>query len=238
MKQTILLAALGVVAFGASAQEVGHVISSTPVVQQVAVPHQVCNNVPVQRTTGGGGLLGALAGAGIGSQIGHGNGTAAAMGVGAIAGALLGNNIEAQNRAAMMPQCVTENTYENRTVAWNVTYEYAGRQYTMQMPYDPGPTVRLSVSPMASADGNVPLAQGSEQGPVVVAPAVQVAPPVQTIAQAPVYVTPPPAVVYSAPYPYAYPYPAPYPVYRAYPPVSLSLGFGFGWGGHRHHHWR
>jgi uncharacterized protein YcfJ len=243
MKQTILFAALGIVAFGASAQEVGHVLSSTPVVQQVAVPRQVCNNVPVQQqTSGGGGLLGALAGAGIGSQIGHGNGTAAAMGVGAIAGALLGNNIEAQNRAAMMPQCVTENTYENRTVAWNVTYEYAGRQYNVQMPYDPGRTVRLSVSPMASADGNAPLAQGPDQGPVVVAPAVQAVPQVQvqTIAQAPVVVSAPAPVVYGAPYPYVAPYPYAYPygypVYRAYPPVSLSFGFGFG-GGHRHR-WR
>jgi uncharacterized protein YcfJ len=232
MKQTILLTALGLAAFGASAQEVGNVISSQPVVQQVAVPRQVCTNQPVyapQQTSGGGGLLGALAGAGIGTQIGHGNGTAAAVGIGAIAGALIGNNIEADNQrmaqAQMVPQCTTQNTYENRTVAWNVTYEYAGRQYTAQMPYDPGPTVRLQVSPMgASFDGNATMAQGQ----VVTAPAVQAG-------VAPVIIAPPPPaqVVYSG---YPYPYPA-YPVYRPYyPPISLSFGYVWGGGGHRR--WR
>lgn len=228
MKQTILFVALGAVAFGAAAQEVGHVISSTPVVQQVAVPRQVCNNVPVQpQTSGGGGLLGALAGGALGTQIGGGLGRAAAVGIGAVAGAIVGNNIEAQNQQAqVMPQCVTENTYENRTVAYNVTYEYAGRQYTTQLPYDPGQTVRLSVSAQGSNDYY-------QQAPVQAQGNVVVAPPVQTVAAvgAP--------VVYPVAAPvYAYPYPAyGYPAYRPYyPPVSLSLGFGYVWGGHRH--WR
>jgi uncharacterized protein YcfJ len=221
MKQTILLTALGLAAFGASAQEVGNVISSQPVVQQVAVPRQVCTNQPVyapQQTSGGGGVLGAILGGAVGSTIGHGTGNAVAIGLGAVTGAMVGNNVEANNnamaaQAQMMPQCITQNTYENRTVAWNVTYEYAGRQYTVQMPYDPGPTLRLQVSPMgASADGNATMAQGQ----VVTAPAVQAG-------VAPVIIAPPPPaqVVYSG---YPYPYPA-YPVYRPYyPPISLSFG--------------
>ena len=269
MKQTILFAALGVVAFGAAAQEVGNVISSQPIVQQVAVPRQVCNNQPMMAApapnSGLGTVLGALIGGGIGSQIGGGSGRAAAVGVGAVAGALLGTGIESSNNAMaaqaqsqMVPQCSTQTSYENRTVAWNVTYEYAGRQYNVQMPYDPGPTVRLQISPMGSGGSNEGYAQapqGQGQGAVVTAPPMQSAPqqsapaqyapqqyapqqyaPVQTVA-APMVVPPaPPAqVVYSGyPYPYAQPYPV-YPAYRPYyyPPVSLNFGYVYR-GGHRH----
>jgi uncharacterized protein YcfJ len=221
MKQTLLFTALGLLAFGAAAQEVGQVISSTPVIQQVAVPRQVCSQGAVMpaQTSGGGGLLGALAGGAIGSAVGAGAGHAAAIVGGTVLGAIVGNNVEANNQRYVQapPNCVTENTYENRTVAYNVTYEYAGRQYTTQMPYDPGRTLQLQVSPMGG--GNV------AQGGIVTAP------PVQGVATV---VAPAPVVVQAYP---AYPaYPAYYPYYRPYPPVGVSLGFVFG-GGHRHH-WR
>jgi hypothetical protein len=45
-------------------------------------------------------------------------------------------------------------------MAYNVVYEFAGKQYTVQMPQDPGPTVRLQITPMSPAAntsyGNVP----------------------------------------------------------------------------------
>ncbi len=239
MKQTLLFAALGLTALGAAAQEVGTVISSTPVVQQIAVARQICNNQPVMvqpQTSGGGGLLGALAGAAIGSQIGGGNGRAAALGIGAIGGALLGNSIEANGnaQAQMVPQCATQTVYENRTVAWNVTYEYAGRQQTVQMPYDPGPTIRLQVTPVGMTDPYAaPMAQGYAPGyPNYASPQTAVGTVVyHSYAAYPAY----PAYG-------AYPYPAypayPYPVYRAYPPVGVSLGFVFGGHRHRHHRWR
>ena len=44
--------------------------------------------------------------------------------------------------------CRTETTYETRTQGYNVTYEYAGKQYTVQMPQDPGAWVPLRVSPV------------------------------------------------------------------------------------------
>lgn len=240
MKQTILFTVLGVVALGASAQEVGRVVSSVPVVQQVAVPRQVCGQTMVQgqpQTTGGGALLGGLTGAGIGSAIGGGAGTAAAMVVGTVAGALIGNNIEANNQRYMqsVPTCTTETTYENRTVGYNVTYEYAGRQFTTQMAYDPGATVALQVSPAGG------MAQSA--GPVVAPPMQAAAAPMQVapVQQGQVIVQQPAQVVYQQPYPVAvypaYPYPAypAYPVYRPYFPVGISLGFAFGGG---HHHWR
>lgn len=244
MKHTVLFSALALTAVGAMAQEaVGNVVSSQPVIQQVAVPRTTCApGVPQAQpmTSGGGGVLGAITGAGIGSTIGAGSGNAAAIAGGLILGAIAGNAIEANNiraQQAMTPNCVTENTIENRTVGYNVTYEYGGRQYTTQMPYDPGSTVRLNVAGMAApaaATGAVtaPPVQAAA-APVPVAPApVVVNPAPVAVAAAPVYVQPYP--VYPAPV-YAYPY----PYYRPWP-VGISLGFVVGghghWGGG--HHWR
>ena len=236
MKHTVLFAVLGLVAFGAAAQEVGQVISSQPVVQQVAVPRQNCYPATVQaqpQTSGLGGLVGAVTGAAIGSQIGAGNGAIAGGLIGLVGGAIAGNSADASGMRAQQvatPNCVTENTIENRTVGYDVTYQYAGQQYTTRMPYDPGPTVRLQVTPMAQGSVYAPGMSGAVSAPPVQGVATVPAP---VVATAPVYVAAPVVV---QPYPA---YPAyPYPVYRPYyyPPVSLSLGFVFRGGGHRH--WR
>ena len=254
MKQTVLFAALGLAAFGAAAQEFGNVISSTPVIQQVAVPRTVCQPVgPSQvTTTGGGAVVGGLTGAGIGSMIGHGSGNTAAIAVGTIMGAIVGNNVEAQNQryAQTYPQCFTQNVTENRTVGYDVVYEYRGQQYNARMPYDPGRAVQLQASAVAQA---APAAPAGNPGGLVVAPPVQQAqidpsqpqpqsapiPATVATGQPQVVVQQPapvvygqPYPVYGAPYPYAYPYPYYRPYYPAFP-VGLSLGFVFG--GHSHH---
>ena len=242
MKQTVLFAALGLAAFGPAAHEFGNVHSSTPVIQQFAVPRTVCQPVgPSQvTTTGGGAVLGGLTGAGIGSTIGHGSGNAAAIAGGAILGAIVGNNVEAQNQryAQTYPQCFTENVTENRTVGYDVVYEVRGQQYSARMPYDPGRTVQLQGQVLAQGGVATPVGNA---GGVVVAPPVQQAAQVATVptpvatVQTPVIVQSPAPVVYAAPYP-AYPaYAYPYPYYRPYVPFGVSLGFVFG-GGHRHHH--
>jgi uncharacterized protein YcfJ len=186
MKQSFIFAAMGLAACGVAAQEVGTVVSSTPVVQQVAVPHQVCGQgyAPVQGpTSGGGALLGAIAGAAIGSTIGGGVGQAAAIGIGAVAGGAVGNNIEANNNAryAAVPTCTTQMSYENRTVGYNVTYEYNGRQYQAQLPSDPGPTIRLRVTPVGEVR---PVMRMYRNGPVAGAGPVT-APPMQYSQQQP-----------------------------------------------------
>lgn len=201
----------------AQPQDVGRVLSSTPVLQQVAVPRQVCTNqqIAVQpQKSGAGAAMGAIAGGAMGNAIGHGSGQAAATVIGLIGGAIVGNRIEGAPAPQMqtVQNCSTQTLYENRTVAYNVVYEFAGRQYSVQMPNDPGPTIQLSVAPVGA-------------GPQ------QEAPPVYAAAPQPIYAQPPaPVVVVSQP---AYPiyYTRPY-----YPPVSLH--FGYGWGGGWHHHWR
>ena len=253
MKQTVLLAAMGLAAFGASAQEYGNVVSSVPVIQQVSVPRTVCQPVaqgPVS-TTGGGAVVGGLTGAGVGSMIGQGSGNAAAIAAGTIIGAIVGNNVEAQNQryAQTVPQCYTQNTLENRTVAYDVTYEYRGQQFSARMPYDPGRTVQLQAPAMAQA------APGGSNGGVVVAPPVQQAQvqqpqtfqqQPQVVQQQPQYLEgqpqvivqqqPTPVVVQQVPVYPAYPYYAPYPYYRPYPYVPFGLSLGFVYGGGHHHH--
>jgi uncharacterized protein YcfJ len=136
--------------------EQGRVISSTPVIQQIAVPRQVCVDqtvtVPGQKS-GAGALIGGIAGGAMGNAIGDGSGRALATVIGLMGGAIVGNRIEgtSQPQTKTVQQCGTQNFYENRTVAYNVVYEYAGRQYSTQMPNDPGRFVRLSVTPVDSA---------------------------------------------------------------------------------------
>ena len=136
--------------------EQGRVISSTPVVQQVAVPRQVCQDqtvtVPGQKS-GAGALIGGIAGGAMGNAVGDGSGRALATVIGLMGGAIVGHRIEGGSppQTQTVQQCGTQTFYENRTVAYNVVYEYAGRQYSTQMPSDPGRFVRLSVTPLDSA---------------------------------------------------------------------------------------
>ena len=245
MKKSVLLSALGVLAaFGdsAGAQEVGRVISSTPVVQQVAVPRQVCSNQPMavqQPNSGAGAVIGGIAGGAVGNTIGHGSGRAAATAIGLIGGALLGNSIEGSgNRVQNVQQCSTQTYYENRTAGYNVLYEYAGREYNVQMPYDPGPTIRLQVTPVGSSSpesGDPGYGRGEPPQATVVAPPLQYGMPPEGYAPAQ------PAVVAGAVAPVGYPVYAPGPAYPYYPgyypgyyaPIGLSLGIGFS-GGHHH----
>jgi len=79
------------------AQEVGKVISSTPVIQQVAVPRQVCTTeqIVVQgQKSGAGAAMGAIAGGAVGNSMGQGSGRAAATMLGLFGGAILGEKIE------------------------------------------------------------------------------------------------------------------------------------------------
>jgi hypothetical protein len=141
--------------------------------------------------------------------------------LGAVGGSVVGDRIEGSGEPELrtVRQCGTQTTYENRPVAYNVVYEFAGKQYSAQMPHDPGPTLALQIGPVG---------------------AVSSEPPRQTYpADIPVYEEPLPVVVTQPTYP-AYPV---YPVYYTrpyYPPAMLNFGFGY-WGGDyrdHHRHWR
>lgn len=222
------------------------VISSTPVVQQVAVPRQVCNNQQVvveQPKTGGGALLGAVAGGAVGNAIGNGGGRALATMIGLVGGAMVGNNVEGSNTQVQnVQQCGTQTFYENRASHFNVVYEYQGKQYNTQMASDPGQFVRLQVTPVgAISAAPQPGFQNSPQNnqpQTYIQPApqayVQPTQPQVIYQTAPVYQQAP---VYYAPAPVYYnqPYYSPF-----YAPVGVSLNFGYSRGyGHGYgRHWR
>lgn len=164
MKRTILFSLLALGAASSFSQEMGRVISSTPVTQQVAVPRQVCTTEQVMQPgnkSGAGALVGAIAGGAIGNSIGHGNGRAAATAIGLLGGAIVGDRIESggPGQVQNVQRCSTQTYYENRTVSYNVVYEYGGKQYSVQMASDPGPFVRLQVTPIGStqAPGPAPV---------------------------------------------------------------------------------
>lgn len=238
MKKTLVIstvaAAAGLAALPASATDIlARVISSTPVVQQVAVPRQVCSNQPVitqAPKSGAGALMGALAGGAAGNAIGNGSGRAVATVIGLVGGAMIGDRIEGPNTQVQnVQQCTTQTFYENRPSHYNVVYEYQGTQYNVQMASDPGPYVRLQVTPIGAMPPT-PQPYQPAQPQTYIQPA-----PVQ-----PVYVQPvvTESVVYPAYYPRPYYYYAPSYYAPYYPPIGLSLSFGYSRGYGGHHHWR
>ena len=248
MKKILFLSAIAstsLLALNASAADIlARVITSTPVVQQVAVPRQVCNSQQVITETpksGGGALLGAVAGGAVGNAIGNGGGRALATVIGLVGGAMVGDRVEGtSNQVQNIQQCSTQTFYENRASHYNVVYEYQGTQYNVQMAQDPGPYVKLQVTPVGAIP---PAPQPSSQ---LNFPAQQIQPaqpqtyyqqaPIQpgyVVQQQPVFLAPVVVESYSSYYgrPY-YPryYPQPY-----YGPVGSSINFGYSRG---YGHWR
>jgi uncharacterized protein YcfJ len=209
----------------AMAAEYGTVVSSTPIAAQIPVPQSQCadeQQIVSQRNTGGGALVGALIGGALGNSMGAGFGRAAATGLGIVAGAAVGDNIEAANSpsvATTVRRCNTVTRYENRVIGYDVTYDYNGRRYVTRTAQPPGERIALNVT-VAPADA-APL-----QAPQPVA-AVQ---PVTTVIE-----TPAPVYVYRN----AYPYPASYGYVYGGPAVVVAprafVGGGY-YGPHRH--WR
>jgi uncharacterized protein YcfJ len=224
-----------------AAAELGRVISSTAIISQVSVPRQVCTQEVVQvqnevatNKSGAGALMGGIAGGAVGNAVGQGNGRAVATVIGIFAGAVLGDRIEGASpaQAATTQQtvnrCSTQNFYENRTTAYQVVYEYAGKQYSVQMPQDPGPTIQLQVSPIAPVlpAAPPPRVVSQEQAPVYVEQAPVIGQTV--ISSGAVYQHYVPPVVVTAP---RYYYPR--PVFGA--SFVIRGGHG-GHGGHHHGH--
>lgn len=224
MKNSLVLVVAAFASGLCAAQEVGRVISSTPVMQQVAVPRTVCSNDAVavaNQRSGAGAAIGALAGGALGNAVGHGSGRAVATMLGLFGGAVVGDRVEGQGSQVQNVQnCRTQNVYENRLSNYNVVYDYAGKQYSVLMPYDPGPTVKLQVTPVDAVPMQVP-------GPVTYGQPYQQPPVAQTVYTQPVIVTSEPAY-------YQGYYPRPYS-----PPIGVNLQLGYGggyYGGHGH--WR
>jgi hypothetical protein len=123
---------------------------------------------------------------------------------------------------------------------YSVTYEYAGRQYSMRTESPPGDYIPVQVTPMGvmapQPQDQAPIADNSAPAqpwrnvtpePGVVLSGGAAPAPAAVYAPAPVYVAPAP--VYVAPG-YGYGYGYGYGGYRypyAYPPVGVSLNLGY-----------
>lgn len=209
MKKLFLLFTALILSGLCLAQDMGRVISATPIMQQVGVPRQVCSTeqVSVQSSkSGAGAVMGAIAGGAMGNAVGSGAGKAAATLLGIIGGAVIGDNVEGApaSQVQNVQRCATQTSVEYRVLAYNVVYEFAGKQYSVQMARDPGPSIPLQISPMSDVVASPP----------------------------PVYVQTSNAVVLPPVYPgyYVQPY---------YPPIGIQLGIGYGIGygvGYRGHH--
>ncbi|WP_338844498.1 glycine zipper 2TM domain-containing protein [Massilia sp. W12] len=169
-------------ASAADFEDTARVVSVAPQVEQINRPRQECrteyvqverqvnNNATQNNNNGarntGGAIIGGVAGAILGNQVGGGNGRTAATAVGAIAGAIVGDRIEnngngptpnnnsnngsyTQIEQQPVKTCRTVDQWETRNNGYAVTYEYHGRKYTTQMQNDPGKflKVRVSVNP-------------------------------------------------------------------------------------------
>jgi len=144
------------------------VVDVQPLVTRVRVttPQRACwdetrvdergpGSSPLPRTVAGGAVLGAIVGGVLGHQIGHGQGRDAATAAGVVIGAAVGSQ-QAQRRAAhaaggpreyTVQRCETryQETWEERTDGYRVTYVYNGRRQVTEMANRPGDRIRVRV---------------------------------------------------------------------------------------------
>jgi len=129
------------------------VVRAVPIREAVnAQPRQECWTEP--RSGGGdsnaaGAVIGGIAGGLIGHQFGSGSGNTAATIAGTIGGAAVGNEV-ARRRGGddgMVERCRTvQGPYDERIVAYDVTYRFQGREFNTRLPFDPGADMPVDVT--------------------------------------------------------------------------------------------
>ncbi len=154
-KTLLALSVLGAIPYAQAAEfdDYARVISATPRVEQVNSPREECSTeyrsaAPQQRSMAGS-IIGGVAGAILGNQVGQGNGRTAATAVGAITGAIAGDRMDNSRPAEAeraVRNCRIVDRWESRTTGYDVSYEYQGRVYNSIMGYNPGNRVKVQVS--------------------------------------------------------------------------------------------
>jgi len=105
-------------------------------------------------------VVGGIIGAAVGSQVGGGSARYATSAIGSMVGGMAGRQVYEQNqrqrdRVGRVTVCdpvpanggyYSSDRYDDRSVnAYDVTYEYAGHQYTTRTNYHPGDRIRVRV---------------------------------------------------------------------------------------------
>lgn len=144
----------------ANFQDTAPVVASTPVYESVNKPQKECWDEQVGSTetrsgsrSYGGAVIGGIVGGLLGNQVGKGNGRSVATAVGAATGAIVGDNIDNDGHVAQgssqpryEQRCRSVDNISRQLTGYNVTYRYQGHDYTAFLPYDPGPSVKVSVN--------------------------------------------------------------------------------------------
>lgn len=149
-----LLAAAAALPAGAEDfDDVARVLSVAPRIEQVNTPRQECTTVYQQYRRAPAGVaapvVGGVAGAILGNQVGGGNGRTAATAIGAITGAIVGDRVANEGPETYerpVQRCRVVDHWESRTTGYEVGWEYHGFRSTSVLPYDPGRRLRLRVS--------------------------------------------------------------------------------------------
>ena len=166
MKRLALVSLLAATAVAAQAEtfiDHARVRSVEPQYESVSVPRNECTSQWVNETrpTGGqnygGAVVGGVAGALLGNQVGKGHGREAATAVGAVVGAFAGDRIANGDRRdpyevvqREVQTCRTVNEVQTRIAGYRVGYDYRGQHYMTMMRDKPGADlqVRVSVDPV------------------------------------------------------------------------------------------
>jgi len=163
----LLISLTSAVAAAADFVDTAQVVSATPIIDRVTETRQDCGNAPASPPPSQGGsvaapIIGGVAGAILGNQVGRGSGRTAATVAGAIGGAIVGNSIgNRQARAdASAPEqrCRTIESTREVVNGYNVVYRYNGRDVSTVLPYNPGSALQVGVTvlPNASAGAGYP----------------------------------------------------------------------------------
>lgn len=150
VKSVVIFLTLAFSTLVASAQNLTttvEVINVVPHIEVVNTQRENCDRVSQQPVRKSGNplvtALSTIAGAGLGNQIGDGNGKTIATVVGGIAGYSAATS---SNDGYYQPSCYVENIPVQRQNGFDVTYLFLGRQLTMFTQVHPGNRMQINVT--------------------------------------------------------------------------------------------
>ncbi len=150
----IAVAALSGIATAADFYDTASVVSAVPVYERFNEPKRDCwleTTTPQAAAAQGdrspaGALIGGIAGGILGNQVGKGSGKDVATALGAITGAIVGDRMQTSPSATQtVERCRVTDNWTQRLTGYSVTYRYAGREFSVTLPNDPGRNLRVNV---------------------------------------------------------------------------------------------
>ena len=141
-------------ALAADFSDTAQVVSAMPIYERFNDPKRDCwleTTTPQAAATQGdrspaGAIIGGLAGGILGHQVGKGSGKDVATALGAITGAIVGDRMQSNPGATQtVERCRVTDNWTQRLTGYSVTYRYAGREFSVVLPNDPGRSLRVNV---------------------------------------------------------------------------------------------